>query len=352
MMTDSKISLGDISVNFLQQMALTVTKLGYDINPVLTKYNVSIAHLAAHHGRISIPKYMRIGFELMQLTGRSDLGLLLGRDIGFQHYGMLGFACMSASNISEMAKALAHYETLLSHNIRGQSLFLTKPDYVLKFYSIAPYNQYNYFVVDSVLAGWYTLLRSRAVHLTEQHAVPLIKEVHIEYPAPSDAAAYRDYFHCPVIFNADFNGLVFNPQAMTIPLPDACSASYLQAQQLCQIELQRLVQNQDWQTKVAEKISHNLVGKMPDINQIAELLGTSAWTLRRRLYREETNYQRIMDNTRKGLALSYVRETQLAFSEISYLLGFATPAAFYKAFKRWVAATPKSYRQSFLDKNF
>jgi AraC-like DNA-binding protein len=349
MMTDSKIRLGDISVNFLQQMDLTVTKLGYDIEPVLAKYNVSIAHLAAHNGRISIPKYMRIGFDLMQLTGHSDLGLLLGRDIGFQHYGILGFACMSASNITEMAKDLARYETLLSRNIRGRSQFLEKPDYVLKFYSIAPYNQYNYFVVDSVLAGWYTLLQSRAEHITERHATTLIKEVHIEYPAPTNAATYRNYFHCPVIFNADFNGLVFHPQVMSVPLPDACSASYLQAQHLCQTELVRLAQNQDWQTKVTEKISHNLVGKMPDINHIAELLGTSVWTLRRRLYREETNYQRIMDNTRKGLALSYVRETQITFSEISYLLGFATPAAFYKAFKRWVTTTPKNYRQSFLN---
>ena len=127
-------------------------------------------------------------------------------------------------------------------------------------------------------------------------------------------------------------------------------SSYLQAQQLCQNELQLLQQNQDWQTKVIEKVSHNLVGNMPDINQVAELLGTSAWTLRRRLYKEKTNYQSIMDTTRKGLALSYVRDTLLTFSEISYLLGFATPAAFYKAFRRWTESTPKNYRQTFINK--
>jgi len=345
---DSKVSLGDISVNFLQQMSLTSNKLGCDINPILTKYNVSIAQLSAHHGRLSIPKYMRIGFDLIQQTGREDLGLLMGENVCFQHYGMLGFACMSAVDISTMAQVIAQYESLLSQNVRGHSTFTTAPESTLTFYSIAPYNPYNYFVVDSVLASWFTLLTSRAMHLTQP--INIVKAVHIEYPEPKNSEHYHEFFQCPVIFNSTFNGLVLNCQHLKTPLPDACMSSYLQAQQLCQNELQQLQQNQDWQTKVIETVSHNLVGNMPDINQVAELLGTSAWTLRRRLYKENTNYQGIMDKTRKGLALSYVRDTQLSFSEISYLLGFATPAAFYKAFRRWTQSTPKNYRQTFINK--
>lgn len=357
MTTASKVSLGDISVNFLQQMSLTSNKLACDIHPILAKYNVSISQLSAHHGRLSIPKYMRIGFDLIQQTGREDLGLLMGENVCFQHYGMLGFSCMSAINISTMAQVLAQYESLLSQNVRGHSEFITGPEPTLTFYSIAPYNPYNYFVVDSVLASWFTLLTSRAIHLqpTEEGrnikpAINIIKAVHIEYPAPENTERYQEFFKCPVIFDAKFNGLVLNQHYIEQPLPDACMSSYLQAQQLCQSELQRLQQNQDWQTKVIEKVSHNLVGSMPDINQIAELLGTSAWTLRRRLYKENTNYQHIMDKTRKDLALSYVRDTQLSFSEISYLLGFATPAAFYKAFRRWTESTPKNYRHTFINK--
>lgn len=359
--TEPKVSLGDLSVNFLQQMSLTSNKLGSDISPLLAKYNVSISQLSAHNGRLSIPKYMRIGFELMLQTGREDLGLLMGESVCFQHYGMLGFACMSAIDISTMAQVLAQYESLLSKNVRGHSQFINGLEPILSFYSIAPYNPYNYFVVDSVLASWFTLLTSRAVHLAiaEHGSNPalslnqttrIIKAVHIEYPEPQNAKRYQQFFNCPVIFGSTFNGLVLNKQYIEQPLPDACMSSYLQAQQLCQNELQRLQQNQDWQTKVIEKVSRNLVGNMPDINQVAALLGTSAWTLRRRLYKENTNYQSIMDKTRQGLALSYVRDTQLSFSEISYLLGFATPAAFYKAFRRWTDCTPKNYRSEFINK--
>ena len=345
---NSKVSLGDISVNFLQQMSLTSHKINGDMEPILAKYNVSIAQLSAHNGRLSIPKYMRIGFDLIQQTQRGDLGLLMGENVCFQHYGMLGFTAMSAVDIGTMAQVLAKYESLLSQNVRGHSTFTTTPEPTLSFYSIAPYNLYNYFVVDSVLASWFTLLTARTVHLTQP--ANIVKAVHIEYPEPTNSERYHDFFQCPVIFDSTFNGLVLNSQHIDTPLPDACMSSYLQAQQLCQNELQQLQKNQDWQTKVIEKVSHNLVGSMPDINQVAELLGTSAWTLRRRLYKENTNYQSIMDKTRKGLALSYVRDTQLTFSEISYLLGFATPAAFYKAFRRWTQSTPKNYRQTFINK--
>ena len=34
----------------------------------------------------------------------------------------------------------------------------------------------------------------------------------------------------------------------------------------------------------------------------------------------------------------------------TYLLGFSTPAAFYKAFKRWAGTTPKHYRQQYINK--
>lgn len=347
-MSEIKISLGDISVNFIQQMDFTVEQLGCDLTPFIDKYNISIQHLAAHNGRIAIPKYMRLGFDAIALTGRADLGLEMGRNSGFQYYGVLGFAAMAANNMGDMAKLFSEYEMLLSHNIRGQSSFNAQED-TLSFYSIAPYNQYNFFVVDSVLASWFCLLQSRWKKLPKQ-SQPFLKAVHIEYPEPADPALYEAFFSCPVIFNSHFNGLVFNKTCLSLSLADSCMESFVSAKSLCETQRARLSDNQTWQVKVADKMSQHLVGKMPNIDEMAQLLGTTSWTLRRRLYRESTNYQTIMDTTRRGLAVSYVRETTLTFSEIAYLLGFSTPAAFYKAFKRWAGATPKHYRQQYTNK--
>ncbi|MCL1125357.1 AraC family transcriptional regulator [Shewanella surugensis] len=348
-MSEIKIGLGDISVNFLQQMVFTVTQLGFDLSPILDKYNVYIESLAAHNGRIAIPKYMRIGFDAIKLTQHTDLGLKMGLCSGFHYYGMLGFASMAAKNLADMASLFAEYEILLSHNIHGQSHFNVSTA-TLSFYSIAPYNQYNFFVVDSVLASWYCLFKSRFRYLfAEGELCQFVKTIHIEYPKPINYAVYEQFFRCPVLFGSSFNGFVFKKKYLTLPLRDACDASFLLAKALCDTEKCRLVGNQSWQVKVADTISQHLVGRMPSIDEVATLLGITPWTLRRRLYQESTNYQTLMDITRRDVALSYVRETTLAFSEIAYLLGFSTPAAFYKAFKRWMGVTPKHYRKNYIN---
>ena len=56
--------------------------------------------------------------------------------------------------------------------------------------------------------------------------------------------------------------------------------------------------------------------------------------------------QKIADDVRRRLALTFVGQTDRALSEISDKLGFSHGAAFHRAFKRWTALTPLAYRRS------
>jgi AraC-like DNA-binding protein len=41
-----------------------------------------------------------------------------------------------------------------------------------------------------------------------------------------------------------------------------------------------------------------------------------------------------------------VRDPQRSFNEIAFLLGFAEPGNFTRAFKRWYGKSPSKYRES------
>ena len=87
-----------------------------------------------------------------------------------------------------------------------------------------------------------------------------------------------------------------------------------------------------------------LKGQEPDLQQIATRLQMPARTLRRKLAEEGSSYRAIMNDTRRDLAMAYIRDTESAFGEIAWLLGFSSAEAFQRAFKRWSGQTPGDYR--------
>ena len=89
-----------------------------------------------------------------------------------------------------------------------------------------------------------------------------------------------------------------------------------------------------------DEISPLLEGQTPSIEQVADNIGMPPWTLRRKLQEHNTSYQTLLNDTRKGLAESYMKDTDLAIGEIAYLLGFSSPTAFQRAFKRWTDQSP------------
>jgi AraC-like DNA-binding protein len=113
--------------------------------------------------------------------------------------------------------------------------------------------------------------------------------------------------------------------------------------QLCETELAQRTRVRS----LGERITHLLGpllngGREPDLEEVAQHLQMPTWTLRRKLAEEGTRYRNLLNDTRRDLAETYIRDTELAFGEIAYLLGFASAEAFQRAFKRWTGVTPGS----------
>jgi AraC-like DNA-binding protein len=71
----------------------------------------------------------------------------------------------------------------------------------------------------------------------------------------------------------------------------------------------------------------------------------SARTLRRRLQEAGTSYREVLDATRCELARRYLSDASLPVGAVSFMLGFAEPSTFHRAFKRWTGMTPAQFRK-------
>lgn len=336
------MKLGDISASFVRLMADTVNDQGCDMASLFAEFGIDEDFLNTPDARISIPRYMRLGHAAIKLTNNPALGLKMGSLSHVSLMELVGFMAMSSPNLLSAHQILTHYELLISQNCRGQSDFTVQDGKgISRFYSIAPYNDYNLFVVDSVLSSWYQMTRWLSGR------PDCVESVHFEFSPPDYAKAYEAFFQCKIYFEQPFNGLTIKAEALALPLKYSDPVAFKILQKQCQLRLESIQLQQTLAEQVQEKLGPQLNGKAPSLETIANLMGTTPWTLRRQLAKENLTYQQLLDDTRKDLATSYVRDTNLALGEISYLLGFANPTAFQRAYKRWTGLAPGISRKAF-----
>ena len=333
--------LGDLSVGFVQQLADAVRSCGHDPLPLLDQYGLDPARLSQPMARLSIPRYMRLGHAAIALTGDPALGLRMGQLSRLSQAGLAGVTAAQAPTVREAARTLIRFEALYGSNYRGQSsLHEDAQGAWLRFYSISPYNAYNRFVVDSIISGWLHQLSAVADRpLTCEH-------IEIEFSEPEYAEQYSVLSHNPVRFRADTNQLRLNHATLDRRNPQHCPSTWAYLLQLCERELEQLTRTRSLRERITQLLGPLLNGgREPDLEEVAARLKLPTWTLRRKLTEEGTRFRAILNDTRRDLAMTYIRDTELAFGEIAYLLGFASAEAFQRAFKRWNAETPGEFRR-------
>jgi AraC-like DNA-binding protein len=337
----ASVKIGDIATPFVSLLLRAAERYGADPESLLAQAGIDPLHLGEAEARVSIQQYMRLGFYAIEATGEPALGLRMGESCRISDLGWPGLLAMTAPTIGEALATQTHFEGLVSRNYRGHSRFDSNPDMPGPvFYSIAPYNSYTTFVVDAILCWWQKLIH----RLAGQEG--LVREVHLEFPAPSYANRYQDAFGVPVLFEQASNRLVLTPQAPALPNRFGEQQLYSQLLASAEEKLKKLAVAETFRGRVQHILGPLLHGNTPTIEDTAARLGIPDWTLRRKLKDEGTNFQTLLDDMRKDLALGYMRDTALSFGEIAYILGFSTPGAFQRAFKRWAGVTPGSYRKS------
>lgn len=79
--------------------------------------------------------------------------------------------------------------------------------------------------------------------------------------------------------------------------------------------------------------------------ELCDELGMSSRTLQHALKEEGQSYSELLAESRRDLALRYLRTSNLRNEEIAYLLGYSDPNSFYRAFVRWTGTTPSDVRR-------
>ena len=168
-------------------------------------------------------------------------------------------------------------------------------------------------------------------------------EVHFQHPPTQYLDDYQRVFRCPVLFNQDENALVLLKGTLSIPIRTTNRYLGTILSQHAESLLEHLGPTEKVTDRVMNLISRHISSGRVDVGFMAQQMNMHSKTLYRQLKQEGTSFQNILENTRKKLAVRYLKQG-LSATEITFLLGFSEPSAFQRAFKRWFGKSPGSYR--------
>lgn len=164
-------------------------------------------------------------------------------------------------------------------------------------------------------------------------------------PAPEFMASLRHFFPCPVAYNQPVNSVTFSARLLEAELirDEGDLREFLKLAPYY-VVISPLAATRSITYRIREILGADFREEMPSFDELTGMLNMSARTLRRRLEKEGTSYQRIKDNARRDAAITMLSQQGLTVSEVAERVGFSDPSAFHRSFKKWTGQSPGSYR--------
>lgn len=309
---------------------------GVDCRSLFASLGLDYAALDDPDARFAQDSMTRLWTRAVELSGNPAIGLNMAKVVRPASFHVVGYALMSSHTLKEGFTRLVRYQRIiaegadLSFRPQGQGYAL-----VLSIHgdSLPPARQ----SAEASLA--YALAFCR--WMTGKPISPL--QINLQGDAPADLEPYRQVFQAPLKFNSEHYALLFSRADMEITLPTANAALAQLHDRFAGEYLARFSESRV--THQARQVLCRLLPQgEPKRDSVAQALYLSQRTLQRRLQEEGTSFQQLLDDTRRELVMQYLAQPSLTLLEIAYLLGFADPSNFFRAFRRWFGTTPGEYR--------
>lgn len=325
------------SLATLGQIAERVLEMyGIDAPAMLARHGIDPRLLGNPDARIPSRAWDSLAREAATVIPDPAFGLLAARCWHPSNLGALGFAWLTSSTLRTGLGRVVRYWRLLGEasttRLEESAVGLT---FVLA--RQAPDPRSGVITVDFVLSLLMDMCRMNAGSSLRPAAVRLRRV------RPLEPQTYRRFFGCTVHFDADEDSITFARRDIDRSLPTsnrqlAATLDRILAEQLAQRDKDDVVAR--CQAQLFEQLSSGEVSE----NSMATQLNMSRRTLQRKLAEADLTYQKLVDDTRRDLALRHLENPRHSLTDITFLLGFSQQSAFTRAFKRWTGMSPAEYR--------
>ncbi len=322
------------SVNILLQLA---GEHGLTPESCLHGTRITPEALQNPQATLSAHDELQVARQLQQHLGSERcLGLEAGLRYHLSSYGIWGFAMLSSPTLRSAVELGLRYVELTFAFCRlqaepvGSDLRLT-----IDASDLPP--DMRRFMIEREAAAIMTIQRE----LFAQE-LPL-QLTSLAFPADHRSTRYQAVFGELVTFDNEITCAIIPGALLDLPLPQAnpVTAAFCEAQ--CRDMLDRHRQRSGLSGRVRDLLLRH-PGRMPDMASVADQLCLSLRSLHRHLSAEQTSFRALVDEIRQTLAEELLNTQRLGVGQVAERLGYAEPASFLHAFKRWKGMTPGQWQ--------
>lgn len=324
------------SVRVILPFGRHLVRIGRDPEAWLAPHGLTMEALRERDRRIPHAHAMALLYEAVELSGDPAIGIHAARCVDAGDFDVIEYAAANCASVGEALQLAARF-IALAHDGLSMELDIVPPLAALRvrpLWGLAP--------ADPGIEFMFGLLLAHGARFLGHPTRPL--RVEFQHAAPADISLHESVFR-EVRFGADTNAMWMNAAALELPhcAPDRSLLQILTNH--ADDRLRQLSRPPAFAERARAVIAETLLAHS-SAEQVARRLAVSLRTLHRRLAEEGTSHGELVDDVRREQAMLHLAGNRFSISEISFLLGFAHPNGFHKAFKRWTRMTPAQYRET------
>jgi len=314
-----------------------IARTGGRPEAVFERIGIDATCLGQSRRALDLADYVAMMEEAAQETGNDNFGLWFGQRYQPQMLGLIGEIALAAPTLGS---AIEHLALWFPWHQQATETRLTRQDGFLRL---------EYRILDGSIID-----RRQDAELTMGMFANVFRAclpsgwapdmVMFEHARP---AAWRDHetaFDADVGWSQGTNALVFRDHGLDRAMPGA-DLSRLQRLTTDLADVAGSCGTPAFLDLVRGEIRRRLSAGALHLEEVAEALSTTPWTLQRRLAELGVTFSDLVETTRLDLARHYLRQTHLPLGDVAFLLGYSEASAFSRAFSRWTDCSPRQWRQ-------
>ena len=331
------------STAFTRNIVEAAVGLGVNKSALLENIGITEEDLASPDARVSSVAHVKLINEAVRLTGNDHFGLYAGSKISPDPANMIYYLFMNSPTFGEALQISAKYYHQYSDSMFAK-IVQERNEIRVCLGSFEALPTFPRQINEWVLATWVAMGRK----FEGDHHAPL--KVRFTNPPPKDDSVLKEFFRAPLEFNCAKTELLYPLSAMETPPQNAPGDLALRdiMERHIQIQLERKIKSDSFLKALRDEVASRLASNKFDLPLAAKALGMSGRSLQRRLKGYGTSYRKVVEATQKEAGGEILRDQGLSLGEVTHRLGFASQAAFYRAFHRWHGTTPAEFRRKIL----